>query len=42
MRKFKDLTTGAVLETDNEFVIEQYLKYSDRYQEIKGKPENKK
>lgn len=37
MRKFKDLITGAVLATDNQFVIDQYLRYSNRYQEIKGK-----
>lgn len=42
MRKFKDMITGAILETDNEFVIEQYLKYADRYREIKGKAESKK
>lgn len=37
MRKFKDLTTGAKLETDNEFVIAQYEKYAERYSEIKSK-----
>lgn len=39
MRKFKDTLTGATLETDNEFVIAQYEKHTDRYQEVKaGKP----
>lgn len=35
----KDLITGAKLVTDNEFVIEQFKKHSDRYKEIK--PERK-
>lgn len=39
--KFKDALTGAILETDNEFVISQYKKYADRYKEVKVKPETK-
>ena len=31
MRKFKDMKTGATLETKSEFVAEQYAKYKDRY-----------
>ena len=40
--KFKDTLTGAVLETNNEFVINQYKKYTDRYKEVKDKTEIKK
>lgn len=32
--KFKQINTGVILETKNEFVIEQ-LKKSDSYEEIK-------
>lgn len=35
--KFKDLITGNVIECNNDFVIEQYKKYSDRFKEIKVK-----
>ena len=42
MRKFKDMKTGATLETKSEFVAEQYAKHKDRYREIKGKPEGEK
>ena len=38
--KFKDLVTGAVLDANNEMVIEQYKKHTDRYKEVK--PESKK
>lgn len=38
--KFRDLVTKAVIETDNEFVIEQMKKHRDRYKEVK--PETKK
>lgn len=32
--KFKNVTTGAILETNNEWTIEQ-MKSSDVYQEVK-------
>ena len=38
--KFRDNLTGATLEVNNEIVIEQYKKHTDRYKEIK--PEVKK
>lgn len=39
----RDLVTGAKLVTDNDFVIEQYKKHTDRYKEIKeAKTEPKK
>ena len=40
--KFKDLNTGAILETENNFVIEQYKKYPKRYKEIKNGTETTK
>lgn len=33
--KFKDLKLGNILETSNEFVIEQYKNHAERYEEIK-------
>lgn len=41
--KFKQLNTGAILETNNEFVIEQLKKSAD-YEEVKvfTKKEDKK
>lgn len=33
--KFRDTLTGVILETRNDFVIAQYLKYPERYEEIK-------
>lgn len=36
--KFKDLVTGAILEVDNAFVVEQCQKHSDRYKEVKPEP----
>lgn len=33
--KVKDLVTGGILTTDNEFVIEQLKKNPDRYKEVK-------
>lgn len=35
--KFKDLVTGNVIESDNDFVVEQYKKYPERYKEVKVK-----
>ena len=35
--KFKDLTTGNIVESENEFVIVQYKNYPDRYKEVKAK-----
>ena len=35
--KFKDLATGYIVESDNEFVIEQYKNHPDKYKEIKAK-----
>ena len=39
--KFKDLITGNVIETENEFVIEQNKKHTEKYKEIKEKPAKK-
>ena len=39
--KFKDLTTGNIVESENEFVIVQYKNYPDRYKEVKAKKETK-
>ena len=36
--KVKDLTTGNVLESTNEIVVEQFKKNPDRYKEIKAEP----
>lgn len=33
--KFKDIKTGAILDTDNEFVILQFKKHAERYKEVK-------
>ncbi len=33
--KFKDKVTGLILETKNDFVIGQYKKHANRYQEVK-------
>jgi hypothetical protein len=33
--KFKDLILGNILETSNEFVINQYKNHTDRYEEVK-------
>lgn len=33
----KDLITGNVLQSDNDFVIQQWLKNKERYTEIKNK-----
>lgn len=35
--KFTDLLTGYTLETDNDFVIDQYKKNTERYKELKAK-----
>ena len=32
---FKDNVTGAKLDVNNEFVIEQYKKYPERYKVVK-------
>lgn len=43
--KFRDNLTGATLEVNNEIVIEQYKKHTDRYKEVKEeakKAESKK
>lgn len=37
--KFEDLVTGNVVDSDNEIVIEQYKKHSDRYKPVKIKVE---
>lgn len=39
--KVQDTAIGCIIETDNEFVIEQFKKYPARYKEIK-KVETKK
>ena len=39
--KFKDIITGAILESENSFVVEQMKKYKDRYREIKSKAQSK-
>ena len=36
--KVKDLTTGNILESNNEIVIEQFKKNPDRYKEVKAEP----
>ena len=40
--KFKDLRLGNVLETSNEFVINQYRNHADRYQEVREEKEIKR
>ena len=35
MKKFKNKITGVVEEVTNPRLIEQYEKYSDRYEEVK-------
>lgn len=40
--RFKDITTGNILETNNAFVIEQYKKTPEKYEEIKPKTTPKK
>lgn len=42
MMVFKDIVTGAKLEVNNEFVVEQYKKYPDRYKEVKAEVEKNK
>ncbi|MBQ7800367.1 MAG: hypothetical protein IJ370_07720 [Oscillospiraceae bacterium] len=40
--KVKDTVIGCIIETNNEFVIEQLKKYPERYKEIgKDKPKDK-
>lgn len=45
--KVKDIKTGNILNTDNEFVIEQFKKYPKRYKpvtgaaSVTGKPDDK-
>ena len=39
--RFKDTVTGAIVETANEFVVEQFHKHPDRYKEIKPEPVKK-
>lgn len=36
--KFRDLLTNCFVETNNDSVIEQYKKYSDRYEIVVDKP----
>ena len=46
--KFKNLTVGVIEETENEFVIEQFLKNPNMYEviedteEVEKEPKNKK
>jgi len=36
MKKFKNLKTGLIEETNNKLVIEQYEKYPEFYEEVKA------
>ena len=40
--KFKDLRLGNILETSNEFVINQYRNHTDRYEEVREEKEIKR
>lgn len=40
--RVKDTVTGCIIETDNEFVIEQLKKRTERYKDVgKDKPKDK-
>ena len=42
MAKFKNVKTGLIEETDNDFVIAQMRKYPGSYEEIKAKTKGEK
>lgn len=39
--KFKDTVTGALVATDNPFVVEQYEKHPERFEKVEEKAPKK-